>query len=166
MDQSEERHSTESFARIVSNWKEDCISKLRDIQGLRVELRRERESHEQDIRSFLLSLIETLDRYDRMLKSTQEALSQEDIKAARVLKNFASLRKELARDLAKIGVKAMQVADGDEFIPGLHKAEMDPEPHDTIAQGHIIRVERPGYFWGNQVLRTASVVIAAAPQDH
>jgi molecular chaperone GrpE len=152
------------FLEIISKWRNDYVAKLTEIHTLRYKARTSVVNTDEEIRTFLKSLIETLDSYDKMLNDIQMVLSEEDTKANRVLKSFASLRKQFAGVLQKFNAKPIETGDG-KFISGLHKAVGVRYTLD-VPEGHVVRVEKQGYYWKSKVLRPAEVVVASSRQDN
>jgi molecular chaperone GrpE (heat shock protein) len=112
---------TSPLLKLIGRWQTDYVDKLKQLQKLKVENRKSRVEQEEQIQSFLKSLLRVLDDYDRLLQSIQAALSAEDEKALSVLKNFAALRKQFSMLLKKLDVQLMTEVEGD-FVAGLHTA--------------------------------------------
>jgi molecular chaperone GrpE len=152
------------FLEIISKWREDYVAKLTEIHTLRYKARTYMVDTDEEIQTFLKSLIETLDSYDKMLNDIQQALSEEDTKANRVVKSFASLRKQFAGVLQKSNAKPIETGEG-KFISGLHKAVGVRYTLD-VPDGHVVRVEKQGYYWKSKVLRPAEVIVASSRKDN
>lgn len=160
---SQNTTSPEALADLVSGWREAYVSRLREIHGLKQELRKYKEGSERESREFLLSVLNMLDRFDSTSRTIEGVLEPEDQKAHKVLKSFQVLRKQLASALKRYGVLPMEVASG-EFVSGLHKV-VATEPSESCPEGHILRVEKPGYYRNESVLRSAEVVLSGPPND-
>ncbi len=156
---AEQLTESTSFSALCSRWKEDYVEKLKEIQKLRVELRRQQGDFDEGVRHFLLGLLEVLDSYQSTIETIDEALDPEDRKAKKVLANFRVLRKQLLGKLQRFGVSPIE-AENTEFVAGLHKAVGVQHDADT-EEGSVIRVTKQGYFWKNQILRSAEVIVCS-----
>lgn len=151
------------FAEVVALWREQYVEKLREIHKLRIDARKQKAETEKEIHDFLLALIDSIDSFDKTIAGIEQALSAEDKKAKRVLKNFSLLRKQFAGVIKKFGVTPMEVGNG-EFVAGLQKAVgtvYDPD----LPEGHVARVEKAGYYWKDHILRPAEVLVASSTED-
>jgi molecular chaperone GrpE len=155
--------SPDALADLVSGWRDAYVARLREIHELKQELRKYKEGTERESREFLLSVLNMLDRFDGTSRTIEAVLEPEDQKARKVLKSFQVLRKQLASALKRYGVLPMEVAPG-EFVSGLHKV-VATEPSESCPEGHILRVEKPGYYRNDSVLRSAEVVLSGTPDD-
>lgn len=156
--------SLSSFKEMFFRWRQEYATKLKEIHQLQYEARTYKTDTDQEILRFLKALIETLDSYDKVLYDIQKALSKNDKKANRVLKSFKLLRKQFQSVMMQFGAVPMKIGN-DEFVSGLHKP-VGVEYTLLVPEGHVIRVEKQGYYWKNQVLRPAEVVVASSNKEH
>jgi molecular chaperone GrpE (heat shock protein) len=166
-DMAEKEHIDEikhpSIEELINRWHDDHIKKLRELQKLRYESRKFQAEFNEEMNAFLNALVNTLDEYDKMLANVRKALSDEDRKAKRVLKNFMSIRRKFSATTKQFGLTPIESSEG-EFISGLHKA-VGVENNPDVPQGHIIRVERQGYYWKNSILRPTEVIVSATEEN-
>ena len=154
------KKSASPLAVVLDEWRDKHVEQLKEIHRLRVRLRQLEGERGDEIRGFLLSVIEVLDSFDRTTEAIDRALTEDDRKARRVRNSYASLRRQLAAALKNFGAAPMGTAAGAEFVAGLHKAAglvFSEEAPD----GQIVAVEKDGYFWNNQILRTADVIVSS-----
>lgn len=108
-------------------------------------------------RKQLLSLLEIVDGFDRVLADIAERGADLPERARGWVDSFHTLRAMLGRLLAASGVRVMEALD----------RELDPEHHHALAtvgdpsrpDGMIVEVVRPGYFWNDVLLRAADVIV-------
>ena len=152
------------FQEMFFLWRDEYVAKLREIHQLRFDARTLKTDTDQEIQTFLKALLEVLDTYDKMLSDIHHALTKEDKKAGRVVKSFQLLRKQFQGVLKQFGVSAMQMENA-ALVSGLHKA-VGVVCTSEVPKGHVVRVKRQGYYWKNQVLRPAEVLVASSQEDH
>src|ERR1700712_1525515 len=103
----------------------------------------------------LRSLLPVLDDLDRALDALTKAGRDETLRGGVVLTSRA-LREVLTREgLAEIA------PDGLHFDPREHEALM-AQPSAEVAEGTVLAVVQPGWRLGEQIIRPARVVVAAA----
>ncbi|MDX6539193.1 MAG: molecular chaperone GrpE [Gaiellales bacterium] len=106
----------------------------------------------------LRSLLPVLDDLDRSLDALTKAGVDETLRGGVVLTSRA-LRELLTREgLAEIA------PDGLVFDPREHEALM-AQPTAEAAEGTVLAVVQPGWRLGEQVIRPARVVVAAAAEE-
>ena len=125
---------------------------LADFENYRRRIERERSQlGKEALRKFLLPLLDVIDDFERFLKAV-ESESSPFINGMRVVDS------KLMQVLEAEGVLPFQ-SIGERFDPSLHEAVATAlageYPPDTI-----VEEVRRGYRWGNEVLRTARVVVA------
>jgi len=144
----------------------DSTSMEEEIENLRYEFRNYKSTSEEEAKVFLKQLLSTLDTFDATVANIEEALAAEeeegDRKAKKVLQRFQVLRKNFGSALIDFGVCSMEKTE--ECVAGMQdivKLEYTTE----VPEGHVLRVEKLGYWWKNQILRPAKVVVASAQQE-
>ncbi len=150
--------SPNSLGNVLVKLSDLHVLTLKELHTLRYTTVKEKEELANDIRTFLKDLIDDLESFDKMIVNIEQALDKEEKRAFRVLKNFKSVRKKFSLLLKKYQVLPITATSG-EFIVGLHKV-VNTEQTDKLPAGHIIRVEREGFFWKGDVLQPAEVVVA------
>jgi len=100
----------------------------------------------------LLSIVDAIDRVFELHRAQPQAISE----GMRV--GMESLYKLLLDTLKRYGLERMQLAVGDRFDPEIHMA-MSTEPSSELADGTVSQILVSGYTLGEQVFRTAQVVV-------
>ncbi len=154
------KSSVSPLAAVLDEWRDRHVDQLKEMHRLRVRLRQLEGDRNDEIRGFLLSVIEVLDSFDRTAATIGQALTDEDKKAQRVQSSYKSLRRQLAAALKNYGVAPMGATAGAEFVAGLHKAA-GLVFSEEVPDGRIVSVEKDGYFWNDQILRTADVIVSS-----
>ncbi|MFC2062055.1 nucleotide exchange factor GrpE [Elusimicrobiota bacterium] len=95
-----------------------------------------------------------------VLDNLQRALDSEQIDPA----GIDLVSREFYNILKNKGLKRMD-ADGKKFDHNLHHAISSHEVDDDEKDGNIIEVIQPGYFWKDEVLRPAMVIVASTKEE-
>jgi molecular chaperone GrpE len=104
----------------------------------------------QDIMTVLLPI---LDDMERGIAAAASQGKEEDVKG------FEMIYHKLVGALGQKGLKAMEVAPGDEFDVDKHDAiARIPAPNDELKE-KIVDVTQKGYYLSDKVLRYAKVVM-------
>ena len=104
----------------------------------------------QDVMKILLPI---LDDMERGLAASHAQGKEEDVKG------FEMIYQKLVGALAQKGLKAMEVAAGDEFDVDKHDAiARIPAPSEELKE-RIVDVTQKGYYLSDKVLRYAKVVM-------
>jgi molecular chaperone GrpE len=144
---------------MIARWRQAYVAVLKENHELRVAARKNEAAGNDEARSFLLSFLGVLDSYDKTLAYLSETVPEEDRKARRILQSFRLQRKQLAAVLRQMGVTPMDMQQAD-FIPGLHKAVGVVQMED-VPEGRVVSVEKEGYFWKSEILRSAEVIVSS-----
>ena len=125
---------------------------LADFENYRRRIDRAREQlGKEGLRKFLLPLLDVIDDFERFLKAVENE-SSPFINGMRVVHS-----------------KLMQVLESEGVLPFKSISErFDPFMHEAVATATageyplstIVEEVRRGYKWGDEVLRTARVVVA------
>jgi molecular chaperone GrpE len=79
--------------------------------------------------------------------------------AATVAKGVSMVADQFAETLARHGVVRIDPA-GEMFDPNDHEA-IAHAPSDTVAEGRVIQVVRPGFRIGRRLVRPAGVIVSS-----
>lgn len=139
----------------VAEWREKYLRSLADFQNYqRRALINEKQARQEGKSSVLEGLLTVLDNLDRVLSPDVSSMTLEQ-----VVEGVRVTRDEMLRVLSNLGMHKMEVAPGDEFIPGRHEAMLQ-QPSNDIDPGHIVAQFAPGYALGERVLRPVKVSVA------
>ena len=128
-----------------------------DYQNLRRRHMAEIEANRRrSLQPLLESLLLVLDNLDMALSA--ERTSEESQNLAR---GIQLTRDQFVRALEQEGVRPVETEGS--FDPSVHEA-VASVPADQ-PPGTIVQVLRPGYTWGDTVLRPAQVHVAAEPRE-
>jgi molecular chaperone GrpE len=115
---------------------------------------RELESeHVRELRRILLSFIEVVDSFDRLLAGDQLGEHPDTVRL---------IARQLEKALANSGVTS-RPSLGQEADPARHEI-VAAQPASQQADVIIAELER-GWEWDGEMLRRAKVIVAAAPAD-
>jgi molecular chaperone GrpE (heat shock protein) len=143
-------------------WKainDDVTSLVRDKAILVQQLQESERKSKEEMRKFLLELIEVLDAFDRVFANIAEREQEQPVgeQARGWIGNFRGVRRQLERKLKAYGVVA--IADPPDRLArlGFHVVvetrEASGLPNDTILE----EVQK-GYLYHSEVLRKSHVI--------
>jgi len=137
---------------------EDDVRKLiRELSEARFALAEQEKRVTEDTRRFLLSILDTLDAFQRVFDSI-ETKKEEMTRQTRIwVGNFRAVYRLLRAMLAERSVTEIENLDHG-FDPHWHKiveTVADPSRPD----GTIMEEVHKGYVWQNQILRKAEVIV-------
>nr|GFC55037.1 hypothetical protein [Tanacetum cinerariifolium] len=140
------------------------LSALEDLQAQQLTLTHslkkqlaEKELEKQDqLREFLLGLIEILDALEQKEANLRERYA-DDPDALKIVTNHASLQKRVWRQLERYGVSRVDFKKG-KLIVGLSKV-VETMPDASKPNESIISIVSHGYIRGNTVLREAELIV-------
>src|SRR5262249_44283499 len=125
---------------------------LADFDNYRRRVDREREHLGQEaLRRFILPLLEVIDDQERFLNFVQNETSP-------FIDGIRAVHDKFLRVLEAEDVRPFQSVDKP-FDPSLHEA-IGTTPPNEHPQGTVVEEARRGYRWGDDLLRTARVVVA------
>ena len=130
-----------------------------DFENYRKRMDREREEMQGiGMQKALEAILPALDDLDMAQSKLTE---NTDVKV--MLQSFTMICSRFTRCLENVGIKQMQVL-GEPFDPRLH--EPIQEVHTAqYPEGAVMQQLRPGYMFGERVLRPTLVNVATAPLD-
>src|SRR5262245_5735430 len=126
---------------------------LADFENYRSRIDRERaQLGKEALRQFILPLLDIIDDIERFLKSVENQTSP-FIKGMRVAhgKFLKLLESHSVRPFKSVGER---------FDPSLHEAVGTAPAGDEYPEGTVVEEVRRGYRWGDDLLRSARVVVA------
>lgn len=140
------------------------LTELEDLQTQQLTLTHslkkqlaEKEIEKQDqMREFLLGLIEILDALEQKEANLRERYA-DDPDALKIVTNHASLQKRVWRQLERHGVSRVDFKNG-KLILGLSKV-VETMPDISKPNESIISIVSHGYIKGNTVLREAELIV-------
>jgi len=125
---------------------------LADFDNYRRRTDRERAQFGREaLRRFILPLLDVIDDLERLLTFAETETSP-------FVDRIRGVHRKLLKLLEVEGIRPFQ-SIGKPFEPALHEA-VATEPAGEHPPGAIVQEVRRGYSWDDEVLRTASVVVA------
>jgi len=125
---------------------------LADFENYRRRIDREREQlGKEALRRFLLPLLDVVDDFERFLKLVENETSP-------FITGMRVVHGKLLKLLEVEGVHPFQ-SIGQPFDPALHEAAGTAPPGEYPPDTVVEEIRR-GYRWGDELLRTARVVVA------
>ena len=169
---SDDQTPAEEFNEVADAAAEELLALRAENQALKDQVlrvaaeaentkrRAEREANDARayaIQKFGRDLLTVADTLARALASPHES-------ADPVLKNFVvgmeMTEKALQAAFENNGLKKIDPAKGEKFVPHQHQAMME-QPSTEVAAGGVIQVLQPGYDLLGRLIRPAMVVVAA-----
>jgi molecular chaperone GrpE len=144
----------------VDNERNKGLRLMADFQNYQNRsFKNEIAAKQQGIATVVQNLVPVMDHFDMALKQTATTSAGEQ-----VLEGVKVIREELLKVLQQHGVRLINPAINDEFMPGKHEALM-LRAAEGVEPGNIVEVFQPGYALmmpnaDDRVLRAAKVVVA------
>lgn len=115
-------------------------------------------AEQQGSAAVAMSVVPVIDHFDQAL-----TLDPATSSAQQVIDGVKVIRDELLKALGKHGVRVLNPARGEQFVPGVHEALMQ-QPAEGVDSGCVVQVYQSGFALqtptGERVLRPAKVVVA------
>ena len=125
---------------------------LADFDNYRRRIDRERDNLSKEaLRKFLLPLLDVIDDLERFLNLAQSENSP-------FVNGVRAVHEKFLRVLEAENVHPLESV-GKPFDPSQHEA-VGTVPADTHPNGTVVEEVQRGYRWGNDLLRSARVVVA------
>lgn len=125
---------------------------LADFENYRRRIDRERENlGKEALRRFFLPLLDVLDDFERFLNIAENETSP-------FINGMRVVHGKFLKVLEVEGVRPFQSV-GQPFDPSLHEAAGTAPPGE-YPPGTVVEEIRRGYRWGDELLRSARVVVA------
>jgi molecular chaperone GrpE len=141
----------DEYLRLAQRTQADFINYRRRVDEERVQLARDANI------ALLQRLLPVLDDFERALANAEESELESNWG-----KGVQLVERNLRGLLAADGVERI-AAEGAEFDPREHEG-IGQQPSDTVPEGHVLYVTRPGYRKGERVIRPAQVIVAIRPE--
>jgi len=132
-----------------SKWKEKAKKAKADFENYKKKEDERKERHKEQAREKLAQeLISVMDNLERAIMSADEDST--------LLQGVKMVSDQLYETLEKKGLQRID-AQGEEFDPNIHNA-VETREHEE--ERKILEQKRPGYMYGEKVLRPAEVVVS------
>jgi molecular chaperone GrpE len=140
----------------LEKFRELAMRAQADFDNYRKRVARERDEAVRYANTALLeALLPVIDNFELGL----DAARGQDPGSV-IFQGMAMVQKQLGDFLTSQNVTPIDVAPGSSFDPKQHEA-IGHEPHDTIAEGCVIRQLRRGYVLRDRLLRPATVFVSS-----
>jgi molecular chaperone GrpE len=142
---------------------EECLDLLRRTQADFVNYRRRIGQEQVEGRiaaqsALLFELLPVLDDLERALSAAPPEQAQDSW-----VQGLLLVARRLTTLLDRLGVRKIG-EPGEPFDPHKHEA-ITAEVRTDVPEGTILHTIRPGYLWGERVIRPAQVSVARAPSS-
>lgn len=142
----------------ASHMKDQLTRALADLENLRkrslkekIELRQVAAAHVME------DLIPALDSMRMGIASAKQVPE-----AKGITDGFVMVYEQLKRALNNHGLEEI-LPNGAKFDPNMHEC-VTRSHHDSVPEGHVLEVVRPGYLLNGKMIRPASVVASSGPE--
>jgi molecular chaperone GrpE len=153
-----QRALTEANERGRSHW-EQYLRAVADLDNVRKRAQREIEAaNRYGLERFVGELLPVRDSLDLGVRNAGHA------DAASLRAGQEATLKLLERALERLGVGAIDPAEGERFDPARHEAVMTQEAAGAEADS-VLKVVQPGYELNGRLLRPARVIVARPPAE-
>ena len=133
----------------ASEWEEKAKKAKADFDNYKKNEDERKERHQDQAREKLAEdLISVMDNLERAIMSADEDST--------LLKGVKMVSDQLYDTLEKKGLQRID-AEGEEFDPNIHNA-VETREHEEERQ--VLEQKRPGYMYGEKILRPAEVVVS------
>ena len=138
----------------ASEWEEKAKKAKADFDNYKKNEDERKERHQDQAREKLAEdLISVMDNLERAIMSADEDST--------LLKGVKMVSDQLYDTLEKKGLQRID-AEGEEFDPNIHNA-VETREHEE--ERKILEQKRPGYMYGEKVLRPAEVVVSEKEKE-
>lgn len=135
----------------------DGMRKILDMLDCSTELSEQRAEHHREMSGLLLSLLDVMDSFDRLLGEDPGAAEQGVARTCRLI------ARQLAAVLEGVGVRVAHSV-GAAVDPRVHEV-VGVQPAPTSRDGIVLEVVRRGYEWHGRLLRPAQVIIGRSSEE-
>lgn len=133
----------------AEEWEEKAKKAKADFENYKKKEDERKERHKEQAREKLAEeLISVMDNLERAILSADEDSA--------LLQGVKMVSDQLYETLEKKGLQRIN-AEGEEFDPNIHNAVETREHED---ERKVLEQKRPGYMYGEKVLRPAEVVVS------
>lgn len=140
----------------VNKYRDQAMRAAADLENYRKRMIREKEDAVRYAnRSLLEKLLPILDNFELGLEAAKATASKD---AEGILSGLGMVQRQLIDFLNDHGLKPIN-AEGTLFDPKFHDA-IGHEPHESLAEGHVIKQIRRGYQLADRLLRPATVIVS------
>jgi molecular chaperone GrpE (heat shock protein) len=135
----------------------DVLDYSAELSEQRAELSEQRNEHRRQMSALLLSLLEVMDSFDRLLAE------QPDTEGHGMVGTCQLIARQLNSVLEQAGVAAMHCV-GAMVDPRVHHV-VDTRPTAAHQHNIVVQVVRRGYEWQGELLRSAQVIIGRSREE-
>jgi molecular chaperone GrpE len=148
-----QRALAEADERGKSHW-EQYLRAVADLDNVRKRAQRDIEAaNRYGLERFVSELLPVMDSLDLAVRNAAQA------DAASLRAGQAATLQLFERALEKLGVRAIDPAEGERFDPARHEAVMTQEAAGA-EPGSVLKLVQPGYELNGRLLRPARVIVA------
>ncbi|MGH3784980.1 MAG: nucleotide exchange factor GrpE [Pseudonocardiaceae bacterium] len=135
----------------------DGMQKILDMLDYSTELSEQRAEHRREMSGLLLSLLDVMDSFDRLLGEDPGAAEVGVTRTCRLI------ARQLNAALEDVGVRATHPV-GAAVDPRVHQV-VAVQPAPASRSGIVVEVIQRGYEWHGGVLRPAQVIIGRSGEE-
>jgi len=135
----------------------DGMQKILDMLDYSTELSEQRAEHHREMSGLLLSLLDVMDSFDRLLGEDPCAAEQGVAGTCRLI------ARQLGAVLEGAGVRVVHPV-GTAVDPRAHEV-VGVQPAPASRGGIVLEVIRRGYEWHDRLLRPAQVIIGRSDEE-
>lgn len=135
----------------------DRMQKILDMLDYSTELSEQRTEHHREMSELLLSLLEVMDSFDRLLGEDPAPAEHGVARTCRLI------ARQLGAVLENAGVRAVRPV-GAPVDPRVHEV-VGVQPAAPSQDGIVVEVIRRGYEWHGRPLRPAQVIIGRSGEE-
>lgn len=132
----------------------DSLRKIVTLQNEKEQAERNHEKELDDIFAEVLTVIDTFQKSEAIIK--ERGLDQEE-NASKAIKRLLNAKKKALSVLEKFNVKRIEFETG--MVDDDLCTTVETEPDSTRKNGEIISIEKDGYTRNGHLIRRAEVVI-------
>ncbi len=146
-----EQHNAQAYLDMLRRTQADFVNYKRRVS------QEQAEGHVAAQVALMKTLLPVLDDLGRALEAIPPDVAQHSWTQGILL-----VARRLTTTLPQLGVRQIGTS-GERFDPRWHEALMAEERSD-VPEETVVRVTRPGYAFGDRIIRPAQVIVAHAPQ--
>ena len=150
---------TETLKQLLEEKHQQLLRAQADLDNFKKRTLKEKEEWRKwALTSFVEGLLPILDHFALGLEAAIKEQTPSD-----VVKGFSLVYEQFEQFLKMHNIQRIDPVDQD-FDPLWHDC-VSSLPHESLAEGKIIRVLRPGYALEQKLIRPASVIVSKGPEN-
>lgn len=145
------------MSKLKSTIHEEMADNLRKIITLQNDMEEGERKHEKELDEIFSEFLTVIDTFEKSESIIKERGLDQDENATKAIKRLLNAKKKAISTLEKFNVKKIDFTDG--MVDDDTCTTVETEPDSSRKNGEIVSVEKDGYTRNGHLIRRAEVVI-------